>query len=159
MKILALGLVFGFLIVGSVQASVMCQTFSIELRTVTQTVRFRVELATSPETRASGLMNRPALAKGAGMLFAYDVPQRAQFWMRNTLIPLDLIFANAQGLVTQVHPHAKPLDETIINGGQNVKYVLEINAGLAKLLQITPGTVMRHPLIENSSAIWPCNAQ
>ncbi|MFQ3357755.1 MAG: uncharacterized membrane protein (UPF0127 family), partial [Paracoccaceae bacterium] len=124
----------------SLQADAQCQPFSIELRSNDQTARFRVELAITKESRAVGLMNRATLAKGAGMVFKYESPQNARFWMRNTLIPLDLIFADERGLVTHVHENAQPLDETIIEGGTGVKFVLEINAGLAKLLQIAPGS-------------------
>lgn len=74
--------------------------------------------------------------------------------MRNTLIPLDMIFADETGVVTHVHENAIPLDETTIDGGEGVKFVLEINGGLAGRFGIAPGTVLRHPLIE--SAVWPC---
>lgn len=91
------------------------------------------------------------------MLFVYDAPQIATFWMRNTLIPLDMIFADETGLVTHVHENAVPLDETTINGGENVQYVLEINGGLAGRLGIGPGTELRHPSIGDQAA-WPCEA-
>ena len=91
------------------------------------------------------------------MLFVYDAPQIATFWMRNTLIPLDMIFADETGVVTHVHENAVPLDETTINGGENVQYVLEINGGLAGRLGIEPGTQLRHPSIGNLAA-WSCEA-
>jgi len=78
--------------------------------------------------RAQGLMFREAMPLSSGMLFVYGRPQRVSFWMRNTLIPLDMIFADARGVVTRVHAEAVPLDETPIDGGEGVQFVLEINA-------------------------------
>ncbi|WP_112310057.1 DUF192 domain-containing protein [Pseudogemmobacter bohemicus] len=115
---------------------------------------FVVEIADTAASRARGLMYRETLAPDAGMLFVYDSPRRAEFWMKNTLIPLDIIFADAQGRVTVVHENAVPGDETPIPGGDGVLYVLEINGGLARKAGITPGSEMRHPLI--TAAAWPC---
>lgn len=119
--------------------------------------RFRVEVADTDASRARGLMWREHLDTGAGMIFVYDSPGPAQFWMRNTLIPLDLIFADPTGTVKHVHSNAKPRDETLIDGGDNVLVVLEINAGLARRMRIEPGSVMRHPAFSAGNAAWPCN--
>lgn len=119
--------------------------------------RFRVEVADTDATRARGLMWREHMEPGAGMVFVYDSPGPAHFWMRNTLIPLDLIFADPSGTVQHVHADAKPHDETLIDGGDNVLVVLEINAGLARRMGIVPGTVMRHPAFSAGNAAWPCN--
>lgn len=89
------------------------------------------------------------------MLFVYDRPQRVSFWMRNTLIPLDMIFMDEAGRVTRVHENAIPLDETGIPGGDEVQYVLEINGGLASRLGIDVGSELRHPIIGDDAA-WPC---
>lgn len=114
-------------------------------------------MADSDEERATGLMNRPELAATAGMLFVYPTPRQAYFWMRNTLIPLDMIFADETGVVTRVHSNAVPLDETVIDGGADVKYVLEINGGLAEKMGIAPGSVMQNPVIAGEGAAWPCD--
>ncbi len=90
------------------------------------------------------------------MLFIYDYPQAVSFWMRNTLIPLDMIFMNAQGEVRSVHANAQPLDDTLIPGGEDILTVLEINGGLAARLGITEGSVMRHPSQDQDTASWPC---
>ena len=137
-----------------------CATGQVDIRlTNGGMARFSVELADDPATRASGLMFRTEMAKSSGMLFLYDRPQTAVFWMKNTLIPLDMIFADATGVVQHVHANAIPHDETGINGGSDVLAILEINGGLAKKLGITPGAVLRHPNLEQSSAAWPCEAQ
>jgi uncharacterized membrane protein (UPF0127 family) len=101
-------------------------------------------------------MFREDMARSAGMLFVYEAPQAAVFWMENTLIPLDMIFADASGRVTHVHSDARPLDRTPIDGGEGVQFVLEVNGGLAARLGIAPGAEMRHPAIPSDSAVWPC---
>ena len=111
---------------------------------------FAVEVADDSAERAQGLMFRDSMNPGAGMLFVYEGPRNVAFWMRNTLIPLDLIFADSSGKVTRIHSNAIPLDETRIDGGDSVQFVLEINGGLAKRMGLQPGAVMRHPAIAGS---------
>lgn len=101
-------------------------------------------------------MNRPALPSSAAMLFVYPGPRRASFWMKNTLIPLDILFADQTGTVLAVHPMAVPLDETPINGGEGVMFVVEINGGLARTLGLGAGAVILHPAIDPALAKWPC---
>jgi uncharacterized protein len=135
-----------------------CSPDSVELRTSEGTVmRFSVEVADDAAERATGLMNRDHMATSAGMLFVYDAPQHAFFWMKNTLIPLDMIFADATGRVTRVHEMAVPGDETTIDGGEGVRYVLEINGGLAGRLGLAEGAVMRSAVIAQAAAAWPCD--
>lgn len=117
--------------------------------------RFTVAVADDNAARAQGLMNVERMPMMSGMLFVYDTPQTASFWMRNTLIPLDMIFASADGTVQNIHAKAVPLDETPIFGGDNIKYVLEINGGVAARLGMTPGDVMQHPVI-GPDAVLPC---
>lgn len=120
--------------------------------------RFRVEVADTPDERAKGLMFRERMAKSAGMLFVYDAPQHATFWMKNTLIPLDMIFVDGTGRVTRVHPDAVPQDTTVIDGGEGVRFVVEINAGLAARMGIVEGSVMRAAEVPQDGAAWPCDA-
>jgi uncharacterized membrane protein (UPF0127 family) len=119
---------------------------------------FAVELADDVQERSQGLMFRESMAADAGMLFVYPAPQRAMFWMKNTLIPLDMIFVGENGKVLTVHEGAVPHDETPIDGGQGVKLVLELNAGVARSAGITPGAELRHPAVDNALAVWPCKA-
>lgn len=139
-------------------ADAQCRDTSVELRSGTAEVRFNVEVANTDAERATGLMNRPKMAMSAGMLFVYDTPRRASFWMKNTLIPLDMIFADSAGRVTRVHPLATPLDKTTIDGGKDVRFVLEINGGLAKRLGIQAGSVLRHPTVDQAIAVWACDS-
>jgi hypothetical protein len=140
---------------GAVQAA--CRDDVVELRGPWGQARFSVELAMTPEEQARGLMFRDSLPRGAGMLFLYDRPASVAFWMRNTLIPLDMIFVDSAGTVTRVHHEAVPLDETPIPGGPGVLAVLEINGGLSRRLGIAPGSELRHPRMPQDLAAWPCD--
>ncbi len=147
------------LIVVSGQAmAVPCDASSVSLRGDWGQARFSIEIADDVTERAQGLMFRESMAATAGMLFIYEEPQTVAFWMRNTLIPLDMIFLDETGLVTVVQENAVPLDETPIPGGDDVLMVLEINGGMASTLGITPGSQMLHPQIDQNLAIWPCSA-
>lgn len=150
-RTLSLCLLFCFL-AGVLHAE--CSDEHVDLRGTWGQAQFRVNVVDTPATRARGLMFVESLPRFSGMLFVYDSEQTVGFWMKNTLISLDMIFADAKGIVQKVHSHAKPKDETTILGGKNIQYVLEINAGMANLLGIAPGTQLRHPSIAGS--VWPC---
>ena len=99
--------------------------------------RFQVEIARSGEERSQGLMFRQSLAPDAGMIFLYPRLQQAAMWMRNTLIPLDMIFIRPDGSIDRVHEMATPRSlETIASDGP-VSMVLEIAGGRAAELGIT----------------------
>jgi uncharacterized protein len=136
-----------------------CRADQVEVRLPSGGMaRFAVEVADDGVERAQGLMFREHMAKSAGMLFIYDAPQHASFWMKNTVIPLDMIFADPQGRVTAVHADAVPGDTTPIDGGDGVQLILEINGGLAARMGIVPGAELRHPAIAQGAAVWPCAA-
>ena len=117
---------------------------------------FTVAVADDPAERSQGLMFVEAMPPMAGMLFIYESPQRASFWMHNTLIPLDMLFADATGAIVTVHDNAVPQDDTPIPGGDLIQYVLEINGGMAGRLGIVPGDLLQHPAIGPGAAA-PCN--
>lgn len=150
-----IGLCLGLLAADPLSAA--CAPDSLELRGPHGVARLHVELADTAEERARGLMFRAELPMSAGMLFAYDRPQPVNFWMKNTLIPLDMIFADHAGRVSRVHENAVPGDETPIPGGDGVQFVLEINAGMARRLGVVAGTALRHPAISADQAAWPCD--
>lgn len=133
-----------------------CRDGELRLRSEGAELRFTIELAQTPAERSQGLMFRESLPRGAGMLFVFERPQRVAFWMKNTLIPLDLIFVDQAGIVTHVHPNAIPHDETAIPGGDAVFAVLEINGGLAARYGIVPGTLLQHQVFSDGPAAWPC---
>lgn len=137
-----------------------CSSDAIDVRAQQDSApsaRFTIELADTPELQQKGLMFRESLPRSAGMLFVYPAPSRAVYWMKNTLIPLDMIFADATGTVTHVHENAIPHDESPIDGGDNVSAVLEINGGLARKLGIKPGSQLRHEIFSENLSVWPCN--
>ncbi len=136
-------------------AAAECRTDEVLLRWTNGAARFSVEVADDADERARGLMFRDRMARGAGMLFVYEGPQTVAFWMKNTLIPLDMIFVGADGVVRHVHANAIPGDETSIPGGADILAVLEINGGLAKALGIGPGAQLRHPAF-GAGSVWPC---
>lgn len=131
-----------------------CSPDTLFLRGPAGESRFTIDLATTPEERNQGLMFVEKMPTSRGMLFVYEQPQRVAFWMKNTLIPLDMIFADEHGVVQNVRANAVPGDLTPIPGEGQIQYVLEINGGLAAMLHIGPGTALRHPLIQD--AAWPC---
>jgi uncharacterized membrane protein (UPF0127 family) len=134
-----------------------CQNASVTLRGDWGSARFNIEIADDREEQALGLMNREHLPASAGMLFVYPAPQKAQYWMRNTLIPLDMLFVDAQGVVQHIHHDAVPLDETLIYGGDKILAVLEINGGMADRMGISEGTELHHRVFAAHDPAWPCN--
>ncbi len=133
-----------------------CQSGTLHLGGTWGTAEVHVELATTPESRAQGLMFREDLAAGDGMLFVYPEPGSPSFWMRNTLIPLDLMFFDPAGDMRHVHFSAQPHDETAIPGGNNIQFVLEVPAGDIKRLGLGADTTIRHPSIPQDNARWKC---
>ena len=133
-----------------------CAPDVVDLRGDWGQTRFKVELAVTPEEQARGLMFREKLGRFAGMLFPFETPRRAAFWMENTLIPLDILFIDETGRVARIHHEAVPLSRTSIDGGEGVSAVLEINGGMARRLGITEGSAARHPHFDGPEALWPC---
>jgi uncharacterized membrane protein (UPF0127 family) len=101
--------------------------------------RFTVELALTPEQMSQGLMFRRQLAPDAGMLFDYGRNQPASFWMKNTLIPLDMLFIAGDGKIAAIHERAVPLSLEPITSPVPVRAVLELNGGTASRLGLKPG--------------------
>ena len=111
----------------------------------TERARYQVSVADEPSERERGLMFVEELPRGEGMLFLFEAPGEAGFWMRNTLIPLDLLFIDETGRIVRVHPDAIPHDETPIWSGSPVIGALEINAGEAGRNGIAPGDLIGSP--------------
>ena len=110
---------------------------------------FTVELADDPAEVQAGLMNREALASEAGMLFDFGQPREANMWMKNTLIPLDMLFLDIDGTILAIARDTVPGSLRRINPGVPVKGVLELNAGKAEELGIEPGDTVQHPIFSN----------
>ena len=131
-----------------------CAPDQADLRDTDATLRFKVEVMDDAGERAQGLMFRESLPRFSGMLFVYDRPQPVAFWMKNTLIPLDMLFFDTEGRLVRIKSQAQPHDETPVVGGDNIQYVLEINGGLAGQLGLDPGAELRHPAV--TGAAWSC---
>src|ERR1700731_1756742 len=113
--------------------------------------RFKVELAKTPAQMTQGLMFRTSLPPDAGMLFDYRQPTAATMWMRNTLIPLDMLFVDAQGRIVNIHERAVPQSLDVIAAAEPVRAVIELNGGTATRLGIEPGDRVVHPIFGNAS--------
>jgi uncharacterized protein len=109
----------------------------------------RVAIVNTPEERNLGLMDVRQLDADAGMLFIFDTQERLSFWMANTPLPLDLIFADEQGVIVHIHQNAQPFSLQNIDSVYPALYVLEVNAGFTVNLDIQPG----HRLLVNSGSI------
>ncbi len=110
---------------------------------------FHVELAVTSEEQEKGLMNLTSMPQDAGMLFVFDNIETRSFWMKDTLIPLDVLFLAEDGTIHHIHHMAKPLDHTQITAARPVKAALEINGGLCGTLGITEGDKVIHPIFRN----------
>ncbi len=104
---------------------------------------FKVEVASTPEEQTRGLMFVKHLDPERGMLFVFGKDEMRSFWMRNTLIPLDMIFITSARKVVHVHHGAIPLDETPISSRAGARYVLEVNGGKADMCRIKTGTKVK----------------
>jgi uncharacterized protein len=102
-------------------------------------LRFRVEVATSSAQQAKGLMFRTAMGADEGMIFPMNPPRMASFWMRNTVIPLDLLFVGPDQRVINIAANAVPYSEAPLQSDAPVSAVLELNGGRAAQLGIKPG--------------------
>ena len=111
---------------------------------------FQIELAISPQQTARGLMNRDELAADHGMLFVFNKPEIQTMWMKNTHIPLDMLFIDKAGRIKHIAPMARPYDEKVISSQVPVSFVLEINGGQAEKLGINVGDMLQHRLFSNS---------
>jgi len=99
----------------------------------------KVELAETPDTRELGLMYRNHLDDSAGMLFIFPSAGTQQFWMKNTVIPLDMLFADSEGKVLGIVANAQPYSEALLGGFPGTEYVLEVNGGFAATHHIAVG--------------------
>ncbi|MEO0637792.1 MAG: DUF192 domain-containing protein [Pseudomonadota bacterium] len=113
-------------------------------------VSFQIEVADDPDERSRGLMFRRSMPEDAGMLFVHDAPREITMWMKNTYIPLDMIFIGAEGKVVSVAADTIPHSLSVISSRVDARYVLELNAGMAKRHAIRPGDAVEHPAIQRN---------
>jgi uncharacterized membrane protein (UPF0127 family) len=114
--------------------------------------RFSIEIADTDAERSAGLMFRRVMPDDRGMLFVFEQTRRVAFWMKNTPMPLDLIFIGEDGVVADILPGV-PFSEASIAPQASVRFVLEVKAGIAQKAGIAAGTRMRHPVIDRIAGI------
>ena len=117
--------------------------------------KFQVEVARTDQEKSVGLMFRRTLADDAGMLFPYGAPQAITMWMRNTYIPLDMLFIAADGTIARIEANTEPLSERIIDSGVLVSAVLELAGGAAERLGIKAGDTVQHPFFSAATPVKP----
>jgi uncharacterized membrane protein (UPF0127 family) len=121
---------------------------SLEIVTATGRHVFQVEIANNDATREHGLMDRRYMAPDHGMLFEFDREEPVSFWMKNTYIPLDMIFIAPSGVVTHIAANAEPLSERVVPSGGPSIAVLELNGGMAASIGLRVGDKVRHPFFK-----------
>ena len=144
----ALSLV-AFIIFGLFAAAVPAKEAAqqtLEIATKTGVHVFAVEIADNDADRAKGLMYRKELPEGRGMLFDFHREQEVSFWMRNTYIPLDMVFIRGDGRILRIAENTEPLSTRLIPSGGPVRAVLEVIGGTARKLGIAPGDRVASPI-------------
>jgi uncharacterized protein len=112
---------------------------------------FSIEIAGTPAERERGLMHRETMADDHGMLFVFEDERQVGFWMKNTVMPLDLLFIGHDGMIKAVLP-GEPFSEAVITPGVPVRFVLELKAGTAAAAGIAPGDKVGHSAISRAVA-------
>ena len=134
----------------SVDDGVTFEKSALVIVTGGREVKFEIEMADTEPRREHGLMFRKQMGAYEGMLFDFFREQPVSFWMKNTLIPLDMVFIAADGTVRHVHSNATPMSTDTIPSEAAVRGVLEINGGTARLLGIKPGDKVKHAIFGNA---------
>ncbi|MFO1148816.1 MAG: DUF192 domain-containing protein [Alsobacter sp.] len=111
-------------------------------------VTFEVEVMRNDEERAKGLMFRRYMPENRGMLFDFKVPQPVFMWMKNTYIPLDMVFIRKDGTIARIAEETEPLSTRTIASGEDVVAVLELNGGAAQRAGIKAGDKVQHALFK-----------
>lgn len=143
-------------------AATICSADRVTFVDGDKNISIAVEIADDPQERAQGLMFRKDLPQGSGMLFIYEAAAPVSFWMRNTLIPLDMVFLDQRGIVRHIHPNARPHDETSIPGNlpgdiePSRLMVLEVPGGDVARMGLRIGMAMAHPALPQNTAAAPC---
>ena len=127
-----------------------CDPDSIEIIASPDNLTFSIEIADDPAEQARGLMFRPSLPADAGMLFIFDPPRPANFWMRNTMIPLDMIFIDDTGRIESIAERSDTYSQQASSSLGDVRAVLEINGGLSRRLGIAAGAQVIHAAFQEA---------
>lgn len=133
-----------------------CQENVVSIHGDFGVVDFNVEIAITSIQRKQGLMGRKKLDAQSGMLFLYEKPHKISFWMKNTVIPLDIIFLSMSGEISHIEHNAQPFSMKRISGRSDTIAVLEINGQNANREGIKIGDLVRHPFFLPFDIKWSC---
>lgn len=153
MKRLVLMLAFVMMVVPGCRAEDAAKPYPEVLGIGTH--QFHVDIADTTEKRTIGLMFRDKMGADSGMLFVFDDEIERAFWMKNTLIPLDMLFIDRAGKIVHIHENAIPHDLTPVSSRGPAFAVLEINGGRSKALGLSPGMIVKHKVFANPLADTP----
>ncbi len=150
----ALLALLGFLLLSPAVAGAAPRRLPVE-KVVIETHRgaraFTLEIAADDASRETGLMHRSHMARDAGMLFDFGKPVMTAFWMKDTPLPLDMLFVRADGTISTVAANAVPFSTAEIVSAEPIRAVIEIHGGLARTLGIAPGDRVRSAIFSRPS--------
>ncbi len=121
----------------------------VTIETATGPIVFDCEVMRTESEREQGLMMRPYMPELRGMLFDFGEIRTVQMWMKDTILPLDMVFIRADGSIARITANAEPFSTRVLSSGEPVLAVLEINGGLAAKYGIKPNAHVTHALFAN----------
>ena len=149
----ALAALLSLLLLATAAHAQIFETEALAIRKADGSVHaFTVELALTPDQRARGLMERDQMAADRGMLFDFGLSRRVAMWMKNTYLPLDMLFIREDGTIARIAADTLPLSEEIIDSPEPVRFVLELNGGTAARLGVVSGDRVESPRIAATGA-------
>ena len=148
------GTAFGLSIALTAGQVLACSDNTIDLRTGAGVKTYTIEIADTTAERAQGLMFREEMARDHGMYFVYPTGRPVAFWMKNTPLPLDIIYINERGIICSIAANTTPFSEEALPSRCAAQTVLELNAGEAKAAGIRVGAPVRHSAVANPA--WSC---
>lgn len=148
------GSILGLIAITMAGQGIACTQDQIDIRTDAGVSAYSIEIADDAAERAQGLMFREEMARDHGMYFVYPTGRPVAFWMKNTPLPLDIIYINERGIICSIAADTTPFSEEALPSGCAAQTVLELNAGEAKAAGIRVGAPVRHPAIARPA--WKC---
>ncbi len=148
------GAILGLIAALTAGQGIACPEDHIDIRTSAGVSTYSIEIADDAAERAQGLMFREAMPRDHGMYFVYPTGRPVAFWMKNTPLPLDIIYINERGIICSIAADTTPYSEEALPSGCAAQTVLELNAGEAKAAGIRVGAPVRHPAVARPA--WKC---
>lgn len=148
------GATLGLILSLAAGQAIACSDNQIDIRTSAGVSTYSIEIADDAAERAQGLMFREEMDRDHGMYFVYPTGRPVAFWMKNTPLPLDIIYINERGIICSIAADTTPYSEEALPSGCAAQTVLELNAGEAKAAGIRVGAPVRHPAIVRPA--WKC---